>query len=95
MLLKIIAEIIIGHNRVINHSDLPGHLPPEERLKSDQATQGAIHTTAAAVLSFLFTFTRLTLMTLLSATAHASLASLMGCSHSTSLRGRRDRKSVV
>lgn len=77
-MLKIIAEIMIGHNRVINNSCLPGNVPPEERLKSNQATQRAIHTTAAAILVLLFTVTRLTLMALLSTTGHASLASLMG-----------------
>ena len=87
MLLKIIAEIIIRHNRVIYHSNLPGNIPPEESLKSDQATQGAINTTAAAILPLFFAFTCLPLMALLS-TIHASLASLMGCSHRTFWRGR-------
>ena len=86
-MLKIIAEIMIGHNRVIDNSCLPGNVPPEERLKSNQATQRAIHTTSAAVLVLLFTFTRLPLMALLSATVYASLASLMGCGHRTFLCG--------
>ena len=72
---------MIGHNRVIDNGCLPGNVPPEERFESNQATQRAIHATAAAALVLLFTFTRLTLMALLSATVHASLASLMGCSH--------------
>ena len=77
MLLKIIAEIIIGHNRVINNSYLPGHLPPEKGFKSDQATQRAIHTTAAAILSLLLTFIRLFLIALLSTTARMFPAPLM------------------
>ena len=72
MWLKIIAEIIVGHNCVINHHYPPGYLQPEERFKSNQATQGAIYTTAGVVLTFLF------LPALLTDTVHASLASLVG-----------------
>src|ERR1700683_2250821 len=82
MLLKIIAEIIIGHNRVINKNDLPGNLQPEKRPKSNQVTQGAIHTAPTIILPLLLVFTRLPLMALLSAT----IAFLMRCSlHTTSL----------
>ncbi len=66
MLLKIIAETIIGHNRVINNSYLLGYLPPEERFKSDQTTQRTIHTTTPAAAPFLLTFTRLPLIALVS-----------------------------
>jgi hypothetical protein len=55
MLLRIIAKIIIGHNRVIDQRDLPGELQTEDRLKGNQATQGTIDTTRAAGLSFWFT----------------------------------------
>ena len=73
---------MIGHNRVINNSCLPGNVPPEERLKSNQATQGAIHTAPAIILPLLLVFSRLPLMALLS----APITFLMGCSlHTTSL----------
>jgi hypothetical protein len=77
MLLKIIAEIIIGHNRVINKNDLPGNLQPEKRLKSNKATQGAIHATPAIILPLLLAFTRLRLMALLS----TPITYFMRCSH--------------
>lgn len=77
MLLKIIAEIIIGHNRVIYHSDLLGNIPTEERLKSDQATQGTIHATVFTVLALLFAFTSLPLIALLSTPVHLTPAPLM------------------
>jgi hypothetical protein len=87
MLLKIIAEIIIGHNRVIYHSDLPGNIPTEERLKSDQATQGAIHATVSTALPLLFAFTRLALVAFLSAPINPTPAPLVRRSHHTVFRG--------
>jgi len=87
MLLKIIAEIIVGHNRIINNRHLPGNLPPEERFKSHQATHRAIHTTAAALLLLLLVLTLLSLMALLSAPVNTTVASLMPRSHHTLFRG--------
>jgi hypothetical protein len=85
MLLKIIAEIIIGHNRVIYHSDLPGNIPPEERLKSNQATQGTIHATVSTALPLLFAFTCLALVAFLSTPVNPTLCT-------TGRQGHRPRK---
>ena len=82
MWLKIIAEIIVGHNYVINHRYPRGYLPPEERFKSNQATQRAIYTTATLTLSLLFAFIRPTLMAL-STPVNPASAPLMRRGHDT------------
>jgi hypothetical protein len=89
MLLKIIAETIIGHNRVINNRYLLGYFPPEERLKRNQATQRAIHTTPPSVaVPFLLLFTRLSLIARASTPVHLHCAPMMRRHQHRLYRGR-------